>query len=445
MDGSPPGRRILAAEHDCYTHGPSKSARSDPMPVYVPVTQNTEHSLLRHPAFLQFWFARGASGFAFQMLSVAVAWQIYAMTHRAFDLGMIGLVQFIPSIVLALVAGHVADRYERRRVVLICQIVGGLAVGLLAVGSFLHWFHEAAILTLIFFIGVTRTFEFPTLQALLPVLVPPMLYPRAMAASASAMQSAMIIGPALGGFLYVAGAGVVYAVSALLYLAAAVMMWRLKTERPAVPREPPTLRSVFAGITFIRHRPVVLGAISLDLFAVLLGGATALLPIFARDILHTGPWGLGLLRAAPAVGALSMGVWLAHSQLKRRVGRAMFVSVAGFGLATIVFALSTSLWLSMLALATLGALDMISMVIRSALVQLETPDEMRGRVSAVNAIFVNTSNQLGEFESGITAAWFGAVPAVLLGGVGTLLVVGLWMWMFPALRQRQRLESGSPA
>jgi len=210
-------------------------------------------------------------------------------------------------------------------------------------------------------------------------------------------------------------------------------------------REPPTLRTVFAGIGYIRQRPVVLGAISLDLFAVLLGGATALLPIFARDILHTGPWGLGLLRAAPAAGALSMGIWLAHNQLKRRIGRTLFISVAGFGLSTIVFALSTSFWLSILALISLGALDMISMVIRSTLVQLETPDGMRGRVSAVNAIFINTSNQLGEFESGVTAAWFGTVPAVLLGGIGTLVVVGLWMWMFPALRQRQRLESADPA
>ncbi|HVA55105.1 MAG TPA: MFS transporter [Gammaproteobacteria bacterium] len=402
----------------------------------------TNNSLLRQPAFLQFWFARGASGFAFQMLSVAVGWQIYNMTHRAFDLGMIGLVQFIPSITLALVAGHVADRYERKRVVLVCQLVEGLAVGLLAIGSFLHWFHEASILTLIFVIGVAKAFEFPTLQALLPRLVPITLYPRAMAASSSAMQSAMIIGPALGGFLYVAGPGVVYTVSGLLFLTASFLMWRLKTDRPRVSREPPTLRSVFAGITFIRHRPVVLGAISLDLFAVLLGGATALLPIFARDILHTGPWGLGLLRAAPAVGALAMGIWLAHSQLKRRVGQIMFVAVAGFGLATIIFALSRSFWLSMLALISLGALDMISMVIRSALVQLETPDEMRGRVSAVNAIFINTSNQLGEFESGVTAAWFGTVPAVLIGGIGTLVVVGLWMWWFPALRQRQRLESG---
>jgi MFS family permease len=262
-----------------------------------------------------------------------------------------------------------------------------------------------------------------------------------MAAGSSASMTAMIIGPALGGFLYVAGAGVVYGVSGLLFLGAALLMACVKLERPPQKREPATLNTVFAGITFIRHRPVVLGAISLDLFAVLLGGATALLPVFARDILHTGPWGLGLLRAAPALGALGMSLWLARKPLTRKVGHIMFWSVAGFGLATVVFGLSRSFTLSMVALLAMGALDMISMVIRASLVQLETPDAMRGRVSAVNAIFINTSNQLGEFESGITAAWFGTVPATVIGGIGTLIVVGLWMGWFPALRKRQRLES----
>ncbi|MGH8400442.1 MAG: MFS transporter, partial [Gammaproteobacteria bacterium] len=387
------------------------------------------------------WCSRLASGFAFQMLSVAVGWQIYALTGRAFDLGMIGLVQFVPSILLALPAGHVADIFERRRIVLLCQLIEWFAVSLLAIGSLLHWFGEAAILSMIFLIGVARAFEFPTMQALLPSLIPVSMLSRAMAAGSSAMQLAMIAGPALGGFLYVAGPGVVYGTSSLLCLTAATLMWRLKVERPPVSREPRTLKTVFAGITFIRHRPVILGAISLDLFAVLLGGATALLPIFARDILHTGPWGLGLLRAAPAVGAIAMSVWLARRPLTRRVGYVMFYSVAGFGLSTVVFALSTSFLLSLAALFMLGALDMISMVIRGALVQLDTPDAMRGRVSAVNAIFINTSNQLGEFESGVTAAWFGAVPAALIGGIGTLLVVGIWMKLFPALRERQRLES----
>jgi MFS family permease len=408
------------------------------MPNSLAVPHDT---LRRHTAFVRYWFSRVASGFAFQMLSVAVGWQIYAMTGRAFDLGMIGLVQFVPSVLLALPAGHVADIFERRRIVMLCQLVEWFAVGLLAIGSFLHWFGEAAILSMIFVIGVARAFEFPTMQALLPSLVPTSMLSRAMAAGSSAMQLAMIVGPALGGFLYVAGPGTVYGICSLLCLTAATLMWRLKTERPPVSREPRTLKTVFAGITFIRQRPVILGAISLDLFAVLLGGATALLPIFARDILHTGPWGLGLLRAAPAVGAIAMSVWLTRRPLTRRVGYVMFYSVAGFGLFTVVFALSTSFLLSMSALFMLGALDMISMVIRGALVQLDTPDAMRGRVSAVNAIFINTSNQLGEFESGLTAAWFGAVPAALIGGIGTLMVVAIWMRLFPALRKRQQLES----
>ena len=398
-------------------------------------------SLFRHPGFLEYWSSRLNSMFAFQMLSVAVGWQIYDLTHRALDLGVIGLVQFIPSFVLALPAGHVADIFERRRIVLICQAVEGAATLLLAVGSWLGWFDEPAILAIVFVIGCARAFEFPTMQALLPSLVPPSILSRAMAAGSSASMTAMIVGPALGGLLYVAGAGTVYGVSGLLFVIAAALMWRLKLERPPQKREPATLKTVFAGITFIRHRPVVLGAISLDLFAVLLGGATALLPVFARDILHTGPWGLGLLRAAPAVGALGMSLWLARKPLTRKVGYIMFWSVAGFGLATVVFGLSRSFTLSLVALLVMGALDMVSMVIRAALVQLETPDHMRGRVSAVNAIFINTSNQLGEFESGITAAWWGTVPATVIGGIGTLVVVALWMWWFPALRERERLES----
>jgi MFS family permease len=394
-----------------------------------------------HPAFLRFCASRLASSFAFQMLSVAVGWQIYALTHRAFDLGLIGLVQFVPSLLLALPAGHVADQFDRRRIVLVCQIVQGVAVAALALGSALHRLGEDAILALILLIGVAKAFEFPTRQALVPGLVPPRLLQRALAVNTSTMQVAVIVGPALGGFLYVAGADVVYAVGCLMYAIATVLLVGLHYERALPSREPATLRTLFAGITFIRARKVVLGAISLDLFAVLFGGATALLPIFASDVLHTGPWGLGLLRAAPAAGALAVSVWLAHRTLQRRVGVVMFATVAGFGLATIVFALSHSLALSLCALAALGAFDMISMVIRGSLVQLETPDAMRGRVSAVNAIFINTSNQLGEFESGLTAAWFGAVPAAVLGGLGTLAVVGLWMWWFPALRDRQSLQS----
>jgi len=377
------------------------------------------------------------------MLSVAVGWQIYEMTGRAFDLGLIGLVQFIPSVVLALPAGHLADQFERRRIVLYGQIVEWCAIVALTVLTFTGRVHEAGILALVFVVSVAKAFEFPALQSMLPSLVPAEILPRAMAASASAFQTAMIVGPALGGLFYTFGPGVVYVVAVLLYFVAATLMARLKYVQVARPREPVTLATLFAGVHYIRARRDILGVISLDLFAVLLGGATALLPIFARDILHTGPWGLGLLRAAPAVGALLMSLGLARHALQRRVGMTMFVAVAGFGVATLVFAVSTSLALSLAALFALGAFDMVSVVIRSALVQLDTPDVMRGRVSAVNAIFINTSNQLGEFESGMVAAWIGAVPATVVGGIGTLAVVALWMWWFPGLRRRERLQGES--
>jgi len=400
-------------------------------------------SLLNHPAYVAFWCARTASTFGFQMLSVAVGWQIYAITGRAFDLGLIGLVQFFPSVLLALPAGHLADQFDRRRIVLIGQIVEWIAIVLLTVLTFLHAIDEVGILLLIFVISTAKAFESPSLQSMVPALVPSALLPRAMAMNGSAMQAAMIMGPALGGLLYVAGPGVVYAVAAVLYLISGVMVARLRYEHAPPKREPATLKTLFAGVHFIRERKDVLGVISLDLFAVLLGGATALLPIFAKDILHTGPWGLGLLRAAPAVGALLMSFWLARHNMERNVGKIMFASVAGFGVATLVFALSNVLWLSLVALFALGAFDMVSMVIRGSLVQLDTPDAMRGRVSAVNAIFINTSNQLGEFESGMVAAWLGAVGSAVIGGVGTLVVVGLWMAMFPTLRRRQRLHMGA--
>lgn len=400
-------------------------------------------SLFQHRAYLAFWCVRTASSFGFQMLSVAVGWQIYAMTGHAFDLGLIGLVQFFPSVLLALPAGHLADQFDRRRIVLMGQIVEWIAIVFLAMLTWLHAVNEVGILLLIFLISVAKAFESPSLQSMVPALVPPNLLPRAMAVNGSALQAAMIMGPAVGGFLYVAGPQIVYAVAALLYLVSVTMMAQLRYEHAPPKREPATLKTLFAGVHFIRERKDILGVISLDLFAVLLGGATALLPIFAKDILHTGPWGLGLLRAAPAIGALLMSFWLARHSMERNVGKIMFASVAGFGVATLVFALSKIMWVSLLALFALGAFDMISVVIRGSLVQLDTPDAMRGRVSAVNAIFINTSNQLGEFESGMVAAWLGAVGATVVGGIGTLIVVGLWMTLFPTLRRRQRLHLGA--
>jgi MFS family permease len=397
--------------------------------------------LLQHRSFVAFWLARTSSSFAFQMLSIIVGWQIYAQTHAAFWLGMIGLVQFFPSVTLALWAGHIADQYDRRRVVKLAQLVEWVAmVGL----AWLSWRGDVSvwgILLLMLIISTAKTMEAPSMISMLPALVPNAILPRATAANAVSGQMAQIVGPALGGLLYAAGADVVYMVTAMLYLLSLLLVSTLKYQQAPPPRNPATLSTLFAGVTFIRQRPDVLGVISLDLFAVLLGGATALLPIYAQDVLHTGPVGLGLLRSAPAVGALLVGFWLSRRALQHHVGMIMFLCVGGFGLATIVFALSSWITLSLLALCALGGFDMVSMVIRGSLVQLDTPDEMRGRVNAVNAIFINTSNQLGEFESGMMAAWLGVVPAAVLGGIGTLLVVALWMKWFPGLRHRQRLES----
>lgn len=400
-----------------------------------------EESLLRHRAFVAFWLARTCSSFAFQMLSVAVSWQIYAITNSAMALGLIGLMQFMPSVILALPAGHLADQRDRRRIVLAAQLVELAATAALVVVSLLHHADQMTLLALVFLFSVAKALEGPSMTSMLPSLVPPAILARATAASAVSTQTAVIAGPTLGGLLYVAGPHVVYSVAALFYLISMVMVNILRYERPQQPRLPMNVTTLFAGVRFIRERRDVLGVISLDLFAVLLGGATALLPIFAKDILHTGPWGLGMLRGAPSVGALLVGFWLSRNKLDRHVGMIMFGSVAGFGLATLLFALSTQLWLSLLALFALGGFDMISMVIRGSLVQLDTPDDMRGRVNAVNSIFINTSNQLGEFESGMLAAWIGAAPAAAIGGIGTLVVVGVWMVLFPHLRRRQKLES----
>jgi MFS family permease len=398
-------------------------------------------SLLRQRAFVLFWFARVAAMLAHQMLAVAVGWQVYELTNSALDLGLVGLAQFLPALALALVAGHVADRYDRRRILQTCQVVVALVAGALALLSATGVIVEQAIFALIAVVGAARAFQMPAQQALLPGLVPPAMLARALASSASATQAAVIAGPALGGLIYVAGPAYAYGASASLFVLAAVFVGLITIARRPPRTTGATLASVFAGLAFIRSRPALLGAISLDLFAVLLGGATALLPIYARDILGTGPWGLGLLRSSTAVGALGMAIWLAHHPLKGQAGRKMFAAVAVFGVATVVFGLSTWFPLSAAALAVLGASDMISVVVRQTLVQIATPDEMRGRVSAVNSIFIGTSNQLGEFESGVTAAWFGTVASVVIGGLGTLAVVFLWMRLFPSLVRVDRLDA----
>jgi MFS family permease len=403
---------------------------------------NSDFSLLHHRPFVQFWIARVSTIVALQIMGVAVGWQIYELTGSALDLGLVGLAQFVPALLFLLIAGHFADRYDRRRIIAAAEVTQGAAVALLAAGAAGGWMTRELILATVFLIGAARAFEAPTMSALLPRLVPPLILSRAVAASSAAHQAAAIAGPALGGALYYyGGPALAYAGACILYAAACVMMLLIRSTPAPARREPFDLGMFFAGITFIRRNPIVLGAITLDLFAVLLGGATALLPIFARDILLVGPDGLGLLRAAPGIGALAISFVLTRSLPKRRVGRVMFASVAGFGLATIVFALSSSFLLSTLALAVLGAMDMISVVIRQTLVQLHTPDSMRGRVSAVNTLFVGTSNQLGDFRAGVSAALFGAVPAVLIGGIGTLLVVLISMRVFPALLHVARLEA----
>ena len=391
-------------------------------------------SILRHRPFVLYWSARTCASMGCQMLGVAVAWQMYALTGSAFDLGLVGLVQFLPAAAFMLVAGQVADRYDRRRLLRICQAVEGLAAAALAAGSMAGWVSKEFILVTVFVFGVGRAFEAPTQQTLLPNVVSGLLFPRAVAASASTTQLATITGPAIGGILYTFGATVPYLTCFALYLGSVILLSFMRIEPFAASRTPINLAAFFAGISYIRRNPIVLGVISLDLFAVLLGGTTALLPIFADDVFHTGSQGLGLLRAAPAIGALTITALLTTVPLTRRVGRIMFATVACFGVATIVFALSNSFVLSMAALAVLGAADAVSVVIRMTLVQIETPDEMRGRVNAVSSLFAGTSNQLGDFRAGVMAAWLGAIPAVLVGGVGILAVVLIWMRAFPALR-----------
>jgi MFS family permease len=401
---------------------------------------DSTRTLFTHRPFLLYFVGHGFSEFSYQIAAVALGWQLYALTNSAFDLGLVGLAQFLPTALLTLLAGHVADRYDRRRVVQFCQIVEALTAAFLAWGSFAGWLSAPEIFAAAAIFGAAIAFESPAAAALLPSVTPEGMLQRGTALSTGALQAAAISGPALGGLTYALGPGAPYALIATFWLMAALAYGAIALDRPAKAEEAPSMAALFAGIAFVRHNPAILGTISLDLFAVLLGGATALLPIYARDILHAGPWGLGLLRGAPAAGALIMTAALAHYEIKRRVGLRMFQAVVVFGLATLIFAVSRSIWLSLLALAVMGAADTVSMVIRIALVQLATPDAMRGRVSAVNFLFVNASYQLGEFESGVTAALFGAIPAVVLGGIGTIFVALLWMKLFPTLRDVEQLE-----
>ena len=399
-------------------------------------------ALLSQRPFALFLLSRSLSRFSSQIGAVAIGWQVYDLTGRAFDLGMVGLVQFLPTALLVFVAGHAADRYERKKVMQACQIAEALTALFLGWGSYAGWLTELHIFIATFVIGTAGAFESPATAALLPLITPAGSLQRATAISSGSAQVATITGPALGGLAYAVSPALAYGIMLVFWLLGMAFAGAIQLTQPAEPKakDADTSDDLFAGVRFIRGNPAILGTISLDLFAVLFGGVTALLPIYARDILQAGPLGLGILRAAPAVGALLMTAMLAQHAISRRVGLRMFQAVIVFGVATLVFALSHWMWLSVLALAILGAADTVSVVIRFSLVQLATPNEMRGRVGAVNFLFINASNQLGQFESGVTAALFGAIPAAALGGVATVAIALLWMKLFPTLRDVERLE-----
>jgi MFS family permease len=398
--------------------------------------------LIQQTPFVLFWLARLASSMGTQMLALVIGWQVYQLTNSALDLGLVGLIQFVPAVVLTLLIGHAADRYDRRAIIRAAQSVSGLAALIITVALFTHSLSRNLLFAAVFLIGCARAFEVPTSSALVPALVPAPLIARAVAAWTSANQTAVICGPALGGLIYAASPIAVSVICVIFFSIAITLVTLIQTTGTPARRDAPSLASVLAGFDYIRTQRRLLGVITLDLFVVLLGGVTALLPVYARDILAVGPIGLGLLRSAPAVGALLTAIVLSRHPVERHIGRTMFAVVAIYGLSTIVFAVSTSFPLSLAALAVLGASDAVSIVIRFSLVQIETPDAMRGRVSAINYLFVGSSNTLGEFESGAVAAWLGAVGSALIGGIGSLVIAAAWMIMFPSLR---RLDRFAPA
>jgi MFS family permease len=401
-------------------------------------------SVFGHPDLRRYLAARLVVGMATQVQTVAVGWQVFLATGNPFDLGLVALSQFLPFILLILPAGHVADRYDRRRVQLWTYTLAAICAGALLALALSGSTDTAPVFGVMVLFGIVRAFSQPTSQALLPNLAPGELFPRAVAVNATLGQIATIAGPALGGALVLFGVEVAYGLSLGLLVAGVILVAGLRGGgRTESSSEPISWETLLSGVNFVRSRPVVLGSISLDLFAVLFGGATALLPIYAGDILDVGPAGLGAMRAAPAVGAALLAAAIAVRPIRSGVGRWMFGGVGAFGVATIVFGISTSFVLSLAALVVMGAGDMVSVYIRHLLVQLETPDAIRGRVSAVNAVFIGASNELGEFESGVTAAWWGIVPAVIVGGAATLAVGLTWARIFPVLWRLDRFPSGA--
>ncbi len=394
-------------------------------------------AVFAYPSYVRYVGARLCVVLALEMQSVAVGWRVYEITRSPLALGLTGLAQFLPGILLFLVSGHAADRWDRRRLVLLCYLGLTFCSAALLITELRGLQSVYPIYVVLVLLGVARAFNGPAQRALLPQLVPLAHFPAAVAWDASAFQTATILGPSAGGLLYaiLGGPSALYAISAVALLASTFFMLGVQARKTSFSREPLSMATALAGLRYIWNQKVILGSVSLDLFAVLLGGAVALLPVYAGEILRTGPWGLGLLRAAPGIGASAMAAILASNPVRQRAGAIMLWCVAGFGAATVVFAFSRSLLLSMAALVLVGATDMVSVVVRGTLVQTTTPDEMRGRVNSVELMFIGASNQLGQFESGLTAQWFGTVPAVALGGIGALLVTALWAWAFPELRR----------
>ncbi|HEY1907783.1 MAG TPA: MFS transporter [Myxococcaceae bacterium] len=395
--------------------------------------------------YRRFLGSRFLSILGLEMVNVAVGWQVYALTKRPLDLGYVGLAQFLPPLLLTLPAGHAADRFDRRRVVLLCHLAFGLCSGILAWLALTEIRTPVPIFAVLVLLGCARAFNAPAAQALMPSLLPEADFPNAVAWNSSTFQVANVVGPALGGGLYAifGHPEAVYLLAAGLAVVDILVLLGVKTRTGRMEQKAASWATVLAGVRYVWENKIVLGAVSLDLFAVLLGGAIALMPVFAQDVLHTGAWGLGILRSGPAIGAGVVGFYLAARPLKRRVGRTMFIGVAVFGLTIIAFGLSRSLWLSFLILVVMGGGDMLSVFVRLTVVQISPPPEMRGRVNAVNMLFIGASNELGEFESGLTAQWLGPVRAVIAGGVGTLLVVLAWTRLFPELRGLDRMPTES--
>ena len=401
-------------------------------------TQAKLQDLLAQKPFMRFWLARVSGILANQMLSVALAWHMYEITGSAWDLGLVGLFQFVPALILTLPAGHIVDKLNKAHIYAVCMLVQAAVACLLVWGTHADAVTRELVLFVSAILGMVRSFQMPTQQALTPHLVPANLLQRAVALSSTGVQTAVISGPAFGGILYATHVNAVYASCAAFLLLA--FLFTLTVRYDHKPSQAAAdLKSVLAGAHFVWHHKVLLGAIALDLFAVLLGGATALLPIYAKDNLHTGPEGLGILRSSPAVGALIMAVVLTQWPIERKVGRFMLVAVAVFGIANLVFGLSTNMALSIAALIVTGAADNVSVVTRITLLQLETPEDMRGRVAAVNSIFIGASNQLGEFESGATASMWGPVGSVVFGGIATVGVALAAIKIFPDLAKRDQL------